>query len=187
MIVRLTAGTYATLRQTALPPEITEALDEDVHGAVPGAVLVRMPYIAWAVTREHLVRRTFTAGGARDRSVPAYLASALRNIQQAINVRDRHPALRSLAATGRQVDLIPAWVGGWGSYCPRPNGGHFVVLQPHIDRSRRLGMDVTRWTAREPSPGDDWCCQEASHLRFWPHAREALHWSPDVYGAGVEQ
>lgn len=185
MIVRLTNHRWSVLRTTNFGPEIEAILELDVSAHGKGAVLVRQPYISWAIIREHIYRRTFTPRGARNRHVSETYFSLLRDIQTAINVRDRHPALRSLAVLERQVDRIPAWETSGGLYCPRPNGGRFVILDP-VDVSTRA-LRATAWAAREPSPGDDWLCDEAVHLLLWPQAVDTLGWNPQVDTAGVDE
>lgn len=195
MIVRLTDSQWRYLQRFDLSDDLRTTLDAGAyhhHATETGAVrrhaqVVAIPYIAWALLRQELVARAFTARGARDRNEPSTLTAIVQLVQTAINVRDRHPALRGAAAMRRQIELIPAWQQLDGGYCPRPNGGHFVVLEPHTERPKRLGVEVTTWRSREPSPGDDWLCQEHVHLGFRAHAFDALGWRPDVDGAGVDQ
>lgn len=182
MIVRLTPGQWSFLRQINFPDEIHDALDRGTHD-VGASKVVAIPYIAWAIVRERLTFRAFTQTGAREPSAPQRLSTVLRVIQTSINVRDRHPALRSASAIGRQVELIPAWeiVGGRS---PRPGQGRFVVLEPQS--GSRIAGEFTWWRAREPGPGDDWLCQERSHLTFWAEATRTLGWGPNVDAAGVQ-
>jgi hypothetical protein len=168
MIVRLTRQQHQACKRYAnVDDDLLGWLDRDVSTASKNRVDVAMPAIAWLRLRNALFPNVYSVKGFQRKEAPLTASRALSSIQAAINLREKHPAMRNAGAIGIQMDMLPVWrlpsPRSDFIYSPYPGIGTFMVLMPeHITEG---GRRVTFWHEATSFPKAV-LLQESTHLVF---------------------
>lgn len=168
MIVRLTRQQHqACKRYATADDDLLAWLDRDVLAASKSRIDVAMPAIAWLRMRNALFPNVYSVKGFQRKEAPLTASRALSSIQAALNLREKHPAMRCAGAIGIHMDILPVWrllpSNGDYKYSPYPGNGTFMVLMPeHITEG---GRRVTVWHEAISFPKAV-LLQEATHLVF---------------------
>ena len=142
-----------------------EWLAEDVVSSSKHRVDVAMPAIAWKRVWDAMFDHCYDNRGMRSKGVRSTDLNALKQIRQALNAREMHPALSGISAIGMIAEVIPVWnnpvVGG--CYSPYPLDQRFKILMP--EHHAMSGQRVTTWVESDRRPNRK-ILREREHARF---------------------
>ena len=120
-----------------------------------------MPPDAWLLLSKLTQRDVFGPRGGRAEQATAMMMSACQNVQAAVNLRRRHPALKFQAVAGHSNEIVTSW-GTSPFWDDSYVGEDLTIWVPHYESG------VTKWSATDVLPvGVDVRLGEPSeHLLF---------------------
>ena len=156
-------------------------LAEEAYSWFDGAVdapknhmVATLPADGWHLLAELLRDDVFGPRGFARPKTPAYKLRAAQEIQQAVNIRRYHPALKGQGSLGAPIaDIVTGWrphtwgdVQRWAAFRRELEpyaSDHFAVLAPHYEAG------FTTWRLADPRTLTGAYArlgEEQSHLRF---------------------